>query len=153
MNDTFSLTCPNETAWQAFRAGFREGAKLPLDGGSKIPYQMLVNKGNKYNMSLVYRWMTLGMDAKNGIWAILGARDGFIECQINDVDITRINNSDAMREYMESKFGKYSEEELIEIIKKQGELIFDKTSIDLEFFNAKQSALIKRFDVTYNSMV
>jgi hypothetical protein len=151
MNDTFSLTCPNETPWQAFRAGFREGAKLPLDTGVKVPYQSLVRDGNKYNMSLVYRWMSLGMDARNGIWAILGARDGFIECQINDMDITKINNSDAMREYMETKFGKYSEEELVEIIKKQGAYIFDKTSIDLELFDAKQSAIIKRFDVTYNS--
>jgi hypothetical protein len=150
MSETFSLTCPNETHWQAFRAGFREGAKLPLDGGVKIPYQRLIVDGNKYNMSVLFKWMTLGMDAKNGVWAILGARDGFIECQIGDTDITKINNSDAMKEYILDKYGKYEEPELQEIIAKQGEYIFDKTSIRLMNFTAEESSLIKKLDVTYN---
>ena len=37
MKDCFSITHNNATAWQAWRAGFREGVKLALDRGERIP--------------------------------------------------------------------------------------------------------------------
>jgi hypothetical protein len=152
LNETFSLTVTNETHWQAFRAGFREGAKLALDSGKKIPTNVFIERCNKYNVSLLKRWMSLGLDVKYGIWSILGARDGFIQCQINNADITQINNSDAMRAYV-SKFESMSEDEMMTLINKQGDIIYEATSMELELFTPKQSRVIKRFDVTYNSLV
>lgn len=151
LNETFSVTKTNETHWQAFRGGFREGAKLPLNGGKRVHTNMFIEGCNKYNLGLLRRWMSLGMDVKYGLWSILGARDGFLQCQVNNVDITKINNADAMREYV-GKFEKYSDEELVEIINRQGEDIYKATSLDVELFSAKQSAVIKKFDVTYNSL-
>ena len=152
LNETFSLTVTNETHWQAFRGGFREGAKLALDSGAKIPTNLILERCNKYNLSLLRRWMSLGADVKYGLWSILGARDGFIQCQINNEDITKINNADAMRQYV-SRFERMSDEEMVKYIERQGETIYDATSMELELFNEKQSSVIKRFDVTYNSLV
>ncbi len=54
----------NYTPLQAWRAGFREGVKLTL----------AINDWRNYDR--LWRWMHVGLDARNGLWAIHGARLG-----------------------------------------------------------------------------
>ena len=72
-NENFSVSYTNETPWQAWRAGFREGVKMSLDQGSKVEDLRKVWWQN-YQRLLV--WSQVGADVKNGIWSILGARQG-----------------------------------------------------------------------------
>jgi hypothetical protein len=76
MNDCYSTTYPNSTAFQAWRAGFREGVKMCLDRGSRLSqaeFSKRVVSRNYDNLSI---WHNVGMDAENGQYAIWGARYG-----------------------------------------------------------------------------
>ena len=44
MNDCYSVTYPNQTPFQAWRAGFREGVKMCLDRGAKPSLQEFEQK-------------------------------------------------------------------------------------------------------------
>ena len=72
-NDNFSTSYTNATPWQAWRAGFREGVKMSLDQGAKVDDLRKVWWQN-YQRLLI--WSQVGADVKNGIWSILGARQG-----------------------------------------------------------------------------
>jgi len=75
MHDTWSVTYPNQTPFQAWRAGFREGVKMCLDRGVRLTsYEVRsMNKSNLRNLSV---WHNIGADVENGFWAMLGAREG-----------------------------------------------------------------------------
>ena len=72
-NDNFSTSYTNATPWQAWRAGFREGVKMSLDQGARVDDLRKVWWQN-YQRLLI--WSQVGADVKNGIWSILGARQG-----------------------------------------------------------------------------
>ena len=67
---------------QAWRAGFREGVKMGLEGGDVVdPKDIKRIQPDNYRRLLV--WMTIGEDATNGLWAIYGARLG---CLMTNVE-------------------------------------------------------------------
>lgn len=65
LNHAASKLNINYTPRQAWRAGFREGVKLSLALHDWRNYDRL------------WRWMHVGVDAMNGLWAIHGARLGY----------------------------------------------------------------------------
>ena len=76
MNDCYSITYPNATPFQAWRAGFREGVKMCLDRGSKpdmTEFEQRIHNRNYDNLCI---WQSVGADVANGFWAIYGARLG-----------------------------------------------------------------------------
>lgn len=66
VNMIASETRVNSSPLQAWRAGFREGIKLTQDENI-----------NWRNYDRLWRWMHLGMDVDNGVYAIHGARSSF----------------------------------------------------------------------------
>ena len=69
----YATTIINSTKFQAWRAGFREGAKMVLsylDSGAKITEK----KSVLYNILSV--WMSIGSDVENGIHCMQGAVHG-----------------------------------------------------------------------------
>lgn len=76
MHDCYSTTYPNETPFQSWRAGFREGVKMCLDRGVKPSITEFRDKVNNRNLDHLTIWQNVGLDVENGIWAILGARMG-----------------------------------------------------------------------------
>jgi hypothetical protein len=58
---------------QAFRAGFREGVKLSLDRGKRLPAGDIERLGHPQNIRALKMWCSLGQDRENGEFAILGA--------------------------------------------------------------------------------
>lgn len=72
-NENYSESFTTGSAFQAWRAGFREGVKMSLDQGAKVRDLKTVWWQN-YDRLLV--WCTVGADVENGIWSILGAREG-----------------------------------------------------------------------------
>ncbi len=76
MHDCYSTTYPNQTPFQAWRAGFREGVKMCLDRGTKPTLEEFETRVHSRNYDHLCIWQTVGADVENGFWAIYGARMG-----------------------------------------------------------------------------
>ena len=99
MNDWFSYSLCNASPYQAFRAGFREGIKMTLDGNGQRVLRKIdhIANSNKYRL---IAWMTLGADITNGIYAIYGARLGFLKAICEDhFDISLVSDYDWIENY------------------------------------------------------
>jgi hypothetical protein len=83
MNSCFSDVYNNATPQQAWRAGFREGVKMSLDRGVTVDPKNFIKQIHWKNLHRLLTWMNVGTDATNGIWAILGARQG---CYMTNFD-------------------------------------------------------------------
>jgi hypothetical protein len=92
MHDCWSITYPNGSAYQAWRAGFREGVKMCLDKGRKPTPQEFKDRVHARNLDNLTVWHNIGTDVDHGIWAIAGARQGtymtmltnWDHCQVQD---------------------------------------------------------------------
>jgi hypothetical protein len=76
MHDCYSTTYPNGSAFQAWRAGFREGVKMCLNRGTKPTLAEFRQRVHQRNFDHLTIWHNVGRDAGHGIWAIAGARMG-----------------------------------------------------------------------------
>jgi hypothetical protein len=85
----------NATAYQAWRAGYREGVKMSYVDGAPMLDPIndlgLIWYGNRSKLNV---WMSIGRDVPHGKWAMLGARQGFYELYSNMVDNFIINDYD-----------------------------------------------------------
>lgn len=99
MHDCYSTTYPNQTPFQAWRAGFREGVKMCLDRGAKpslAEFEQRVHSRNYDNLCI---WQSVGADVENGFWAILGARQGTYLTMLEDWwDYKNVQDFDALEE-------------------------------------------------------
>jgi hypothetical protein len=75
MNNIYCDVHNNGSAYQAYRAGFREGCKMSLENGDVIDKNAL-KKIHRKNYQRMLVWMSVGEDAPNGLWAVYGARLG-----------------------------------------------------------------------------
>jgi hypothetical protein len=75
LNEAASEVRINSSPKQAWRAGFREGIKLSHD--KHIDWR---------NHDRLWRWMHLGQDVENGLWAIHGCRFAFYLSRIKHWD-------------------------------------------------------------------
>jgi len=76
MHDCYSTTYPNGSAFQAWRAGFREGVKMCLNKGARPTLTEFKQRVHHRNLDHLTIWHNIGRDVDNGIWAIAGARMG-----------------------------------------------------------------------------
>tara|TARA_B110000977_G_C11064269_1_gene487179 strand:- start:2099 stop:2668 length:570 start_codon:yes stop_codon:yes gene_type:complete len=91
MSSCYSDVHNNTTPHQAWRAGFREGVKMSLDRGVKSTKDEFL-KGHQKNLHMLYVWLMVGADVKNGEWAILGARTGLYKTMCTDWDYVQVRN-------------------------------------------------------------
>ena len=76
MHDCYSTTYPNYTSFQAWRAGFREGVKMCLVGGTRPSIEQFKESVSSRNLNNLTIWHNVGMDVDNGEYAIMGSRMG-----------------------------------------------------------------------------
>lgn len=76
MNNVYSWTYNNGSAYQAFRAGFREGVKMCMAGGMPVNVAELRQRVHPKNYRRLLVWHSVGSDVENGLWAIYGSRLG-----------------------------------------------------------------------------
>jgi len=91
-NDIFSITYPNGSPRQAWRSGFREGVKMTLDQGLKIPVDELKEEIYWKNMVRLLVWCSVGSDVENGLWCIYGARMGCHMTNLTDWDFINVRD-------------------------------------------------------------
>jgi hypothetical protein len=98
MHDVWSTTYPNQSAYQAWRAGFREGVKLCLDQGRRVDpvnFEQDTWLGNRRNLET---WCSVGSDVENGTQAIQGARYGAWKVMFEDEwDYTEVRDFDKLK--------------------------------------------------------
>jgi len=96
MHDCYSITYPNATPFQAWRAGFREGVKMALDRGAKISLQEFKSRVNTRNYDNLCVWQSVGSDVENGFWAIYGARLGTYMMMLEGWDHRQVQDFDTL---------------------------------------------------------
>jgi hypothetical protein len=145
MNSTYSDVFNNETAAQAWRAGFREGVKLSTDRGVRIEKNEF--KNNHWRcLHWLYIWSMVGADVENGLWAIYGAREGLYKTMCTDWDYVQVRDFEYLNDYWETVVSKHiTEENLLEEIENLGDKILAQLDIPIspEPLTASQSKFFK----------
>lgn len=102
MHDCYSTTYPNGSAFQAWRAGFREGVKMCLDRGHKPTVEEFERRVNHRNYDNLCVWQTVGADVDNGFWAIYGARLGTFMIMLEGWDYRQVQDFDTLARLWQS---------------------------------------------------
>jgi hypothetical protein len=89
--------------YQAWRAGFREGVKMTLLDGVKVPPQEIQQQIWWHNIHRLRMWSTVGMHEENGKYAILGARMGTYMTNCTDWNYVDVRDFEKLREIYETK--------------------------------------------------
>ena len=138
MNDCYSTTYPNATAFQAWRAGFREGVKMCLDRGSKpdmTEFEQRVHTRNYDNLCI---WQTVGADTDNGFWAIYGARLGTFMTMIEGWNYKEVQDFDVLARLWES----FSQDD-VEQCANVGDILRRKLGLPIVDMDADESRFFK----------
>jgi hypothetical protein len=98
MHDCFSTTYPNGSAFQAWRAGFREGVKMCLDRGRRPSLEEFQDRVHRRNLDHLTIWHNIGTDVEHGEWAIAGARQGTYMTMLTAWDYRLVQDFDALNE-------------------------------------------------------
>lgn len=95
-NENFSTSYTNATPFQAWRAGFREGVKMSLNEGARAEDIKKVWWQNYHRLLI---WCTVGADVENGLWSILGARQGAYLTNCTDWDHTAVRDFEYLTDF------------------------------------------------------
>jgi hypothetical protein len=99
-NECYSESFTNATPFQAWRAGFREGVKMCLLQGARVKDMKEIWWQN-YHRLLV--WCSVGADVENGIWSILGAREGCYKTMCTDWDYSNVRDFEYLTEHWQNQ--------------------------------------------------
>jgi hypothetical protein len=108
-NDCYSESFTNSTPEQAWRAGFREGVKMCLVEGAK-PKDLKEIWWQNYNRLLI--WSSVGADVENGIYSILGSREGCYMTMCSDWDYSNVRDFDWLEKYWNDRHANSSSDVL-----------------------------------------
>jgi len=105
MNNIYSYVYNNSSCLQAWRAGFREGVKMSLDGGDIINHETFKTRINYKNYKRLLIWMSVGADSLNGLWAMYGARLGceMVNFQRDKWDWVNVRDFNWLTEFFKTK--------------------------------------------------
>lgn len=139
MSDVYNNASPQ----QAWRAGFREGVKMGLLEGSKaskeIPFMKQIHWKNLHRLFI---WMTVGSDVENGLYAILGARQGCYMTNCTDWDFINVRDFSKLNKIFEQKV--IDSNQIEKDIESYGKLIkHDLNTICPEILTKEQSYFFK----------
>ncbi len=95
-NENYSESFTNATPFQAWRAGFREGVKMSLDQGTRVSD---IHRVYYQNYERLLIWCNIGADVPNGIWSMLGAREGCYKTNCTDWDHANVRDFEYLTRY------------------------------------------------------
>lgn len=144
MHDCFSTTYPNGSKFQAWRAGFREGVKMSLDRGTKPRLSEFQSKVANRNYDNLCVWQSVGMDVENGIYAILGARQGTYMTMLTTWDYKQVQDFDTLKEmYDEFNIESLSTDAVKESVISYGTMLKTQLGLNITLLNPEQSKFFK----------
>ena len=92
MVNQYSITYPNGSPRQAFRAGFREGVKMGLHQGEKVNPDNFKKTIWWGNYKRLITWCSVGADVENGLWSMYGTRLGCQMTNLTDWDFLNVRD-------------------------------------------------------------
>jgi len=101
MTNQYSITYPNGSPKQAFRAGFREGVKMSLNQGGKVDPDEFKKTIWWGNYKRLITWCSVGADVENGLWAMYGTRLGCYMTNLTDWDFINVRDFDYLNDLFE----------------------------------------------------
>jgi len=101
MRGCYSTTYPNQSAFHAWRAGFREGVKMCLDRGAKPTLSEFEKRIHSRNYDHLCIWQSVGTDVEHGQDAIDGARAGTYYTMLTGWDYKLVQNFDELKNMWE----------------------------------------------------
>lgn len=140
MHDCYSTTYPNGSAFQAWRAGFREGVKMCLDRGTRPTLEEFEKKVHNRNYDHLCIWQSVGADVDNGEWAMLGARHGTYKTMLTNWDYTQVQWFGTLSEIWETEV-KYTD--IKQDITEYGDDLRKRLGLPITEMNAEQSKFFK----------
>jgi len=143
-NENYSESYTNTTPFQAWRAGFREGVKMSLDQGAKVSDVHTVWWQNYHRLLI---WCNIGLDVENGIWSMLGAREGCYMTNCTEWDYANVRDFDWLTNYW-TKQGYGDATDIDYRLNWLGEELKDKCKLELSNIDSSGS---KFFKTVYNN--
>lgn len=144
----YSDSIINASPYQAWRAGFREGVKMTLLDGVKVPPQEIKELIWWHNIHRLRVWSTIGTHIENGIYAILGARMGTWMTNCTNWNYVEVRDFESLRNIYEQNVDHKSIEESV---KDLGIKIKSKLGLEWPWVNATQSKFVlDLYDETFN---
>lgn len=140
-NENFSTSYTNASPFQAFRAGFREGVKMSLDQGVSVKDIKSVWWQN-YERLLI--WCSVGADVDNGLWSILGAREGCYLTNCTDWDYTQVRDFEYLTEQWNNHYSKINDKDLEGRILELGEILNKDLGLEIGCLDGNSSEFFKK---------
>jgi hypothetical protein len=134
--DCFSDIYITPSPYQAWRAGFREGVKMTLHDGVKVPPQEIRERVWWHNVHRLRMWSTVGMHEENGKYAILGARMGTWMTNCTNWNYVDVRDFEILKNIYEQNVDHTSVEE---DAKNLGEKIKIQLGLDWPWLDSNQS--------------
>jgi hypothetical protein len=101
--ECYSETIVTGSPFQAWRAGFREGVKMTLFDGVKVPPMEIKERIWWHNIHRLRMWSTIGTHEENGKYAILGARMGTWMTNCTNWNYVDVRDFEILRNIYEQK--------------------------------------------------
>ncbi len=138
----FSDTVITGSPFQAWRAGFREGVKMTLLDGVKVPPQEIQQRIWWHNIHRLRMWSTVGAHEDNGIYAVYGARLGTWLANCTQWNYVEVRDFEILKNIYKQYTKPYVEangEGLVDEIQSLGEKIRQQLGLDWPWLDAQQS--------------
>jgi hypothetical protein len=140
--ECYSDTDITGSPFQAWRAGFREGVKMTLLDGVKVPPQEISERIWWHNLHRLRMWSTIGAHEENGLYAVYGARLGTWLANCTEWNYVEVRDFEILKGIW-NQYGRPFEEVgstgLIEEIKSLGEKIKLELGFDYPYLDSQQS--------------
>ena len=136
-HDCYSTTYPNQSPFQAWRAGFREGVKMCLDRGRRPSLSEFRDRVHKRNLDHLTIWHNVGSDVDQGLWAMAGARQGTYMTMLTEWDYREVQDFDALSKIWNAQG------DPTEIIQRTAEPLQQQLDLSVVFLYPDQSKFFK----------
>ena len=144
----YSDSIINGSPFQAWRAGFREGVKMTLLDGVRIPPQEIKERIWWHNIHRLRMWSTVGTHEENGLYAILGARMGTWMTNCTDWNYIDVRDFEILRNMYEQNI---NHDNIENDASELGEKIKINLGLDWPDFTPQQSRyILDLYDETIN---
>jgi hypothetical protein len=134
--------------FQAWRAGFREGVKMTLLNGVRVPPQEIKERIWWHNIHRLRMWSTVGAHEEHGLYAILGTRMGTWMTNCTDWNYIDVRDFEILRNMYEHNIDHDNiEHDIVDL----GEKIKVNLGLDWPDFTPQQSKyMLDLYDETIN---
>jgi hypothetical protein len=136
LKECYSETIITGSPFQSWRAGFREGVKMTLVDGVKVPAKEIKERVWWHNIHRLRMWSTVGTHEENGKYAVLGARMGTWMANCTDWNYIDVRDFEVLKNIFEKNIDHSSVEQ---DAKNLGLKIKQEIGLDWPWLDEKQS--------------